>query len=125
MELSDTQIRFDPFMRAEEFSIDEVEVLYREKCILRLSEEEFLYYIQYTAGCEYSESDEKFLVWSGDPGIYFNGKFIERIEKACQSADLKCNLAIALGVYLLFGILEIRLKKGKEKVCLSRRHFLH
>lgn len=123
MELSNTQIRLDPFMRAEEFSIDEVEVLYREKSILHLSEEEFLYYIQYTAGCEYSASDEKFLVWSDDPGIYFNSKFNERIEKACQSEDLKCNLAIALGVYLLFGILEIRLKKGKEKVRLTLGHF--
>lgn len=35
---------------------------------------------------------------------------------------MKCNLAIALGVYLLFGILEIRLKR--EKVRLTPRHFL-
>lgn len=70
MELSNTQIRLDPFMRAEEFSIDEVEVLYRGKSIWHLSGEDFLYYIQYTAGCEYSASDEKFLVWSDDLGIF-------------------------------------------------------
>jgi len=123
VELSNTQLRFEPVMSAGDFTIHKVEVLLRDRCIWSLSGEEITDYIEYTVNCEYDWNEGKFISCSDDPMIWLNSKFNETAVKACQKRNMTLCFVSALILYLGFGILQIKIKRKEYSMRLTKGHF--
>lgn len=125
VDLTDTRLRFDPVMSEEDFSIRKVDVLLRDRSVWSLSgEKELSAYIEYTINCETAAgNEEKFISKSEDPIIGLSNKFNEMVIDACKAYNLISYSVIALFLYLLFGILEIKVKRKEYSVRLTRGHF--
>lgn len=110
-------VRFDPFNRKQEFSVEKVTFSYGEYTVFTLSGKEFLTYVSKKKNLEIQENGERILCMSKNqnPAFIMNQEFSATIQKYVCMATVVPYIVLAV-IYLLIGMLEWYFLKQQQKI---------
>lgn len=110
-------VRFDPFNRKQEFSVEKVTFSYGEHTVFTLSGKEFLTCVSKKKNLEIQENGERILCMSKNqnPAFIMNQKFSVTIQKYVCMATVVPYIVLAV-IYLLIGMLEWYFLRQQQRI---------
>ena len=110
-------VRFDPFNRKQEFSVEKMALSYGEYTVVALSGKEFLTYVSKKKNLKIQEDGERILCVSKNqnPAFIMNREFSAMIQKYVCLVTVVPYIVLAV-IYLLIGMLEWYFLKQQQKI---------
>jgi phosphoglycerol transferase len=117
-----TRFRLDPLQETGNFSICEVNGLYKGRVVFSLSGEEFAEYTSEYVGCEYDSEKGVYTATSDDPYFCVSAQLFRNVRDACSTAAEYFYFISALVLYAICGVILYAIRKRKAPETLLQKH---
>jgi phosphoglycerol transferase len=117
-----TRFRLDPLQEAGDFSICEVNGIYKGNIIYTISGSEFAEYTSEYVNCEYDPENGIYTATADDPYFNVSSELFRNVQKQCSSVTDILLFCLILLVYVIWGVVMYALRKKQEPERLAAGH---